>query len=177
MLTKRLVIREIEPNDLAHIHQLLILPETDRYNTLGNPVHIDETKKIVMNWLEDQKEKPRNNYTYLIEMPDKEFIGTIGLILSKPKYNSANVWYKLHVAQWGKGYATEAVKAMIAFGFDSLKLHRIEAGCAVDNIASYKVLEKAGMTLEGGRRKVLPIRGDWVDNYEYAILEDDMRPK
>jgi len=54
-----------------------------------------------------------------------------------------------------------------------LQLHRIEAGCSVDNIASSKVLEKVGMTREGMKRKKLPIRGEWKDNYFYAILEDD----
>ncbi len=59
------------------------------------------------------------------------------------------------------------------FGFNDLKLHRIEAGCAVENIASSKVLEKVGMTKEGIKRKILPIRGEWKDNYFYAILEED----
>lgn len=59
------------------------------------------------------------------------------------------------------------------FGFNDLKLHRIEAGCAVENIASSKVLEKVGMTKEGMKRKKLPIRGEWKDNYLYAILEED----
>lgn len=62
---------------------------------------------------------------------------------------------------------------VLDFGFGVLKLHRIEAGCAVDNIASIKVLEKAGMTKEGMKRKKLPIRGKWKDNYFFAILEED----
>ncbi len=44
---------------------------------------------------------------------------------------------------------------------------------ATDNIASVKVLEKAGMENEGVRRKILPIRGEWKDNYHFAIVEDD----
>ena len=49
----------------------------------------------------------------------------------------------------------------------------MEAGCAVENIASSKVLEKVGMTREGMKRKKLPIRGQWKDNYFYGILEED----
>ena len=74
---------------------------------------------------------------------------------------------------WGRGYATEAAKRVIRFGFEMLNLHRIEAGVATENKRSIKVLEKAGMSIEGIRRKILPIRGNWVDNYHYAILEDD----
>jgi len=49
----------------------------------------------------------------------------------------------------------------------------VEAGCAVDNLASVKVLEKSGFTREGRSRKLLPIRGEWADNYFYSILEEE----
>jgi len=56
-----------------------------------------------------------------------------------------------------------------------MKLHKLEAGVATGNIASVKVLEKTGMIREGLRRKILPIRGKWMDNYHYGIVEDDPR--
>jgi [ribosomal protein S5]-alanine N-acetyltransferase len=56
-----------------------------------------------------------------------------------------------------------------------LKLHRIEAGCAVENVASVSVLEKVGMTREGMKRKKLPIRGEWKDNYFFGMLEEDFQ--
>jgi len=74
---------------------------------------------------------------------------------------------------WNKGYATEAVKAILRFGFHDLKLHRIDAGCAIENLGSIKVLEKVGMKREGHRRKILPLKKGWSDNYEYAILEEE----
>ncbi len=55
------------------------------------------------------------------------------------------------------------------------RLHKVEAGVAIGNIKSIRVLEKTGMTREGLRRKILPIRGEWVDNYHYAIVESDKR--
>ena len=54
---------------------------------------------------------------------------------------------------------------MLGFGFHELNLHRIEAGWGVKNFASSKVLEKSGMTRERIKRKVLPIRREWVDAY------------
>jgi ribosomal-protein-alanine N-acetyltransferase len=54
-------------------------------------------------------------------------------------------------------------------------LHKVEAGVATENIRSINVLEKSGMIQEGLRRKILPIRGAWIDNYHYAIVEDDPR--
>ncbi|MDC1259516.1 GNAT family N-acetyltransferase [Flavobacteriaceae bacterium] len=73
------------------------------------------------------------------------------------KYKRAEVWYKIHSDYWNKGYATESLKAIINFGFETLKLHRMEAGCAVDNKGSFTVLEKAGMVREGRLRQVLPL--------------------
>ncbi|MNL40929.1 Acetyltransferase (GNAT) family protein [compost metagenome] len=74
---------------------------------------------------------------------------------------------------WNKGYATESLKRIIAFGFDDLNLHRIEAGCAVANTGSIHVLEKVGMLREAHTRKLLPLKSGWSDNYGYAILSTD----
>lgn len=61
------------------------------------------------------------------------------------------------------------------YGFNVLQLHRIEAGCAVANIGSAKVMEKVGMKQEGRKRKILPLQTGWSDSFEYAILETDVR--
>lgn len=124
-------------------------------------------------WIEIQKQQPPNRYTFKIEC-NNQFIGLIGLKnLGTPNYRTGEVWYKLHKDFWGSGYATEAVIRILEFCFTDLNLHRIEAGCAVENIGSIKVLEKASMTREGRKRKKLPIRGEWKDNYFYAILKED----
>lgn len=75
----------------------------------------------------------------------------------------------------GKGFGTEALNLFLDFGFKNLKLHRITAGCAIDNIGSIKVLEKVGMKREGHARQSLPLKSGWSDNFEYAILETDKR--
>jgi ribosomal-protein-alanine N-acetyltransferase len=176
ILTKRTRLRYIEITDLEAIHVLYSLPETDRYNALGIPDDIEVTRSFIEPSIAENKLPEIKNYTFAIE--DKsttEFIGLFGLKLGNPKYKRGEVWFKLYPKYWNKGYATEALVAIIDFGFDTLNLHRIEAGCAVDNIGSIKVLEKAGMTREGRGRKVLPLKSGWADNYEYAILESDER--
>lgn len=62
---------------------------------------------------------------------------------------------------------------VLDFCFNQLKLHRITAGCATENIASAKVIEKSEFLREGHGRKILPIRERWFDSFEYAILEED----
>jgi [ribosomal protein S5]-alanine N-acetyltransferase len=172
--TNRLHLREIALSDISSIHTLYSLPQTDEFNTLGIPETMAVTQKIVNDWVRSQTSIPRTAYIFCLELTEsKQFIGLIALSLGKPNYRIAEVWFKIHAAYWNNGYATEALKELLQFGFNQLKLHRIEAGCAVENTASAKVLEKSGMIKEGMKRKILPVRGAWVDNYFYAILEED----
>ena len=178
ILTERIKLRLIEFSDLNSIHKLHSLPETDEFNALGIPEDIEETKSIITPWIAENKLSKIKNYTFAIENRlDREFIGLFGLKLGNEKYKRAEVWYKIHSDFWKKGYATESLKAVINFGFESLQLHRIEAGCAVENIGSIKVLEKSGMLREGRLRQVLPLKSGWSDNFEYSILETDERKK
>ena len=172
--TQRLSLREILASDLEAIHELLSLPETDFYNALGIPETIETTQGYVNNWIDHQKKNPRTLFAFAIREKDtNHFLGLISLNLGKPKYRNADVWFKIHKDHWGNGFATEAFKRLIQFGFEELKLHRIEAGCALENKASSRVIEKAGLTLEGICRKLLPHQGGWLDCYSYAILEED----
>jgi len=175
--SKRLILTPIEHSDLHEVHHLHSMPETDRYNTLGIPDNIDVTQAVIKQWVTDNKKEDIKNYTLKIALLDSnKFIGLFGLKLGHKKYKRAEVWYKILPQFWNQGYATETLNAMLDFSFDELKLHRIEAGCAVENIASQKTLEKVGMTKEGRRRQILPLISGWSDNFEFAILSTDFRP-
>jgi RimJ/RimL family protein N-acetyltransferase len=91
-------------------------------------------------------------------MDSNQFIGLIALNLRESKFKSAEVWFKLNSSYWDKGYGTEVLNKILEFGFIELDLHRIEAGCAVANAASIRVIEKVEMKREGTKRKILPIR-------------------
>ncbi|WBL24015.1 GNAT family N-acetyltransferase [Zunongwangia sp. HRR-M8] len=170
LITRRLCLKPISVADIKKIHELHSLPETDEYNTLGIPKYLKETEQIVQKWL------AQDDLIFKIELKEeKSFIGLVALKLGHAKYKKAEVWYKLDAKFWKNGYATEALKSVLDFGFNKLKLHRIEAGCAVENIGSIRVLEKVGMLREGRKRKVLPLKSGWSDNFEYAILETDFK--
>ncbi|PZF74364.1 GNAT family N-acetyltransferase [Taibaiella soli] len=174
LTTDRLIIKLVTADDLEDIHALHSIPEVDQYNTAGIPESIAVTKAWIGEWLvEHQKEKVEKYFLAVFLKNHQTFIGMMGLKLSAAKYNSGEIWYKFLPAHWGSGYATEAAKKLIRFGFEDLKLHRIEAGCAVENIGSVRVLEKAGMTLEGRKRQTLPLKTGWADNFEYGILSTD----
>ena len=172
--TERLNLRPILATDLEAIHELHSLVETDRFNTLGIPNSIDETKSILERWILENNLENNKSYTFAVELSnDRQFIGLIGINLGKEKYRNAEVWFKFHCNFWNKGYGTESLKKIINFGFQDLKLHRIEAGCAIENSGSISVLEKVGMLREAHTRKLLPLKSGWSDNYGYAILSTD----
>ena len=77
---------------------------------------------------------------------------------------------------WGRGYATEAARAVVRYGFDTLALERIAARAFCRNPASSRVLRKIGMRHEGTQRKALPKYGELLDTELYAILREDLLP-
>ncbi len=74
---------------------------------------------------------------------------------------------------WGLGYATEATRLIVAFGFRELGLHRIEATCAPENLGSVRVLEKIGMRREGQLKQHLLAHGAWRDSLVYGVLRGE----
>jgi len=176
IITERLVLKEISWDDLEDIHKLHAIPEVDEYNTLGIPEDLEETRALIQKDIEAETMDPQSRYTWrIITKHSLEFIGLAGMTLSNDKYRLGEIYYKFAPDYWGKGYATEVAKNLIMVGFDQFQLHKIEAGVATENERSIRVLEKVGMIQEGLRRKILPIRGEWKDNYHYAIVEDDPR--
>jgi [ribosomal protein S5]-alanine N-acetyltransferase len=171
--TTRLNMRPVIAADLNNIHHLHSLPETDRYNTMGIPESIEVTQAYLDQWILSHEQVPQEKYVFVSENFEQEFIGMIGINIGKPRYRIAEIWFKLLPTHWNKGYATEMALGILHFCFNDLNLHRIEAGCAVQNIASKTVIEKIGMIQEGMSRKILPIRGEWFDGYRFAILDSD----
>ncbi len=175
IVTERLKLRSLKLEDLEAVHALHSLTETDKYNTMGIPVSISETEKFILERIMLQEETPPKKYVFCIENKQQEFVGLFGINMGLERYLKAEVWYKIHPECWNRGYATEALKGVLHFCFNTLKLHRVTAGCAVENIASMKVMEKVGMMREGRERKNLPIRGQWHDNFMYAILVEEYK--
>jgi ribosomal-protein-alanine N-acetyltransferase len=171
--TDRLVVRDLNWKDLNFVHLLHSIPEVQRYATLDIPKSLTESDNYLKRYIEQQSHSERKEYGFCILLPNEEPIGLIGLNDHLDKFKNAELWFKLHPVYLGKGYITEAASMVLDFGFRKLLLHRIEAGVAIDNVASIKVLEKIGMHNEGIRRKILPIRGEWKDNFHYALLEED----
>ena len=99
-------------------------------------------------------------------------IGAIGLTIS-PRNQRAEMGYWLGVPYWNKGYATEAARAVLRFGFQELGLNRIYASYFPRNPASGRVMEKAGMRYEGTLRQHFVRWSEPEDLVYYSILKSE----
>jgi ribosomal-protein-alanine N-acetyltransferase len=86
------------------------------------------------------------------------------------------IGYIMHPDHRGKGYMTDAVKLLVDYIFRTKQIVRVQAECSPDNLASVRVLEKAGFTYEGLRRKAVFIQGRYLDGAMYSILRDEWTP-
>ena len=105
-----------------------------------------------------------------------KMIGTCGFSRFLPEYKTGEVGYVLNRSFWGRGYASEALSAVITFGFEHIGLHRIMAVCMAENGASLAVMKKCGLRLEGVGRQSVWAKGKCHDAIVCARLATDMLP-
>jgi [ribosomal protein S5]-alanine N-acetyltransferase len=168
--TERLRLREFRGDELSAMYAYRrdprfgsLYPE-DECTEAGTRTRLDE----FILW---QGDTPRINWQWAIEpLASVDVIGCCGIRRRTAGSRVADVGFELAPDCWGAGYATEAAARAVAFGFEDLGLHRIEAHCVRENAASAHVLEKLGMRREGLLREKEWFRGRWWDVSLYAVL-------
>jgi [ribosomal protein S5]-alanine N-acetyltransferase len=106
-----------------------------------------------------------------------ELVGRIQLTgISRAPFENAFLGYFVAERHNGRGYATEAVRQAVDFAFGDLGLHRVQAAVVPRNVASGRVLEKAGFREEGLALRYLQIAGVWEDHKLYAITAEEWPP-
>jgi RimJ/RimL family protein N-acetyltransferase len=107
---------------------------------------------------------------------DGAFIGWCTLNSWNPDFRSASLGYCYDEAAWGRGYATEAARALLGWAFDTLDLNRVQAEADTRNVASARVLEKLGFVREGTLREDCVVNGDVSDSWVYGLLRREWQP-
>ena len=100
-------------------------------------------------------------------------IGEVSLILRHEVARQGEVGYIFHPDAHGQGYASEAARALLAFGFEVMGLHRIYARCDARNAASERVMQRLGMRKEAHFREHMQVKGSWDEELIYALLEGE----
>jgi [ribosomal protein S5]-alanine N-acetyltransferase len=170
LTTDRLLLRELTDSDWLAVHEYSSDPKVCEFMDWG-PNSARETKEFIKRALRAAKDKPRFAYDFAITQANSnQVIGAVSLVLIGFPSNQAMIGYVLGHQHWGKGIMSEAVRAVIGFGFATLKLHRISASCDPSNVASFRVMEKCGMRREGYFVEDKFIKGKWRDTLSYSIL-------
>ena len=167
----RVLLRDSEQADWQAVHSYASDPEVVRYMDWG-PNTEDETKSFVKRSITSQQEEPRRDFELAVVLEGR-LIGGCGIYISDPRNREGWIGYCLNRGFWGRGIGTETARAIVAFGFDRLGLHRIFATCDPENVASARVLEKTGMHREGLLRERKWTKGRWLDCVLYAILDHE----
>jgi [ribosomal protein S5]-alanine N-acetyltransferase len=170
---QRILLRELKETDWPEIHDYASRAEVSKFQAWG-PNSEAETIDFVHKAMDDAKRNPQSRFLFVIEtLKDHTLIGAAEINVRDACNQSGEIGYLINPKFWGKGFATEAARLLIGYGFKQLSFHRIYATCHPENAASTKVLEKAGMTKEGTLRDHLKMNDGWRDSHLYSILEHE----
>ena len=179
METDRLILRDFVPDDAAAVASYRA---DERYwRFYGEPGDIlagaREHVELFIGW---QQAEPRTHFQLAIVVKETgRLIGNCGLRLRDQvsygfsSLHEADIGYELDPAYWGRGYATEAVSALVDFGFSQRSLHRVWTYCIADNEPSWRLMERIGMRREGLLKQNVLHQGQWADTLVYGLVAEE----
>ena len=175
LTTERLLLRDFVESDRESVLAYQQDPLYLRYYEWTSRT-AEDVRQFIQVFLDQQKQDPRIKFQFAVTLkPTGRLIGNCGVRRDSPDAYEGDIGYEFDPRFWGKGYATEAARAVLGFGFSQMGLHRISAWCIADNTGSARVLEKLGMRQEGRLREHDYFKGRWWDILLYAILYDEWR--
>lgn len=169
--TDRLCLRQFQSSDAPEVQRLAGVKEVAAGTFLPHPYPNGTAQQWIASQQEEFDADTLVNFAIVLLAHDI-LIGSIGLAIVA-EHQHARMGYWLGMPYWNHGYATEAVQAVLAYGFNQRELHRIYAPHFLSNPASGRVLQKVGMTYEGRMREHDRRFGKFVEVELYGILEQD----
>ena len=173
--TDRLILRPLQMRDAQDLFAYAQDPQVSRHVLWDAHTSLSESRQFLRGAIRQYRKGQPGSFAITLKDSGR-MIGTIGFMWINLEYRSGEVGYSLSRAYWNQGIMTEALRAVLAFGFDTLRLNRIEAQHETDNPASGRVMVHAGMQYEGTLRQRIKNKGRYVDVALYAILKSDPRP-
>jgi ribosomal-protein-alanine N-acetyltransferase len=174
--TDRLVLRKMTLDDAEAIFAYASEHEVSRYTLWETHRSIEDSRAFLELVIQKYESGGEPDWG-IVYKGDHRFVGACGLVDWEAEHARAEVGFVLSREYWGRGLMPEAVRAMFSFGFERMNLNRVEARCIVENAASARVMEKAGMAYEGTLRQREYIKGAYRDIKLYAILKEEFRER
>lgn len=171
--TERLALHEYQESDWRSVHEFAKDPEVVRYLDWG-PNSEEDTRDFIAHAIRHRQEQPRTRFEFAVTLLETgAIIGGCRLYVTSAYHREGEIGYVLNRQYWGQGYGSETARALLAFGFLPLDLHRIIAYCDPANEKSIRTLDRVGMTREGLLRERKWHKGEWRDSALYAILDHE----
>lgn len=174
IITERLVIRRYTHSDIPDVLEFASQPSVAKVVSGRVQATLEGVRKYID--LQNSCELFEKDQVFELALErrdDGKVIGLLGLICSDPR--QAEIGWVLNEECRGRGYATEAARALMDYGFNCLGLSRIYADATGDNLASLRVMERLGMRREALLRGSVREEGKWLDKYIYGILAGEWR--
>ena len=172
IVTERLILRNISVLDAEDMYEYAKTPYVGPVAGWHPHQSISETKAIINMFLGYQAKGALGVYAIVLKDENK-MIGTIELFNYVPQFK-AELGYALNPTYWGQGIVPEAAEAILNWGFNDLKLKRVEVNLFTDNYQSERVCQKLGMTYEGLiRNGYLRYDGLIFDELKYGITDKE----
>lgn len=169
LTTDRLVLRELRPSDAEQVFLLRSDPRVMRYTTRPLAKTIEDASALIE--LITTTVAENNAVQWAITLHgDDTFIGLIGFWRMQKENWLAELGYMLLPAHWGKGIMSEAIGAVLGFGFNTLRLHKVEAITRPGNTASISALLKNGFVQEAHFKENVLWNGAFVDSLHFGRL-------
>ena len=168
--TARLLLRKIVPSDAAALYAIFSDDEVTRYYDLGTMTDPADAETSVRRMAARHKHGQAIRWA-IVRKQDRAFVGTCGFHFQAAGFK-AEIGYDLGREYWHQGYMSEALRAMLAYGFETLNLHRIEALVMPENEASAAVLRKLGFGEEGTLREYTFFKGHYHDLRLFSLLRE-----
>lgn len=170
--TERLHLRQISRDDADTMQAIFGSPEVLRF--LNQPPTDTREKALHMiDWLAGNYARQEGVDWAITLRADGRMIGMCGAYDWHRSDRHIDIGYHILPAEWGKGYATAASRAIIGWCFESLDVHRIQADCTEGNIGSERVLLKCGFTVEGIWRESCWEHGRFVNIKQFGLLRSE----
>lgn len=178
IVTDRLLLRPIAPSDAVAMHAYKSDPDAVRYVPYPPLNLADVEQRIATTWANTRFAAEGDAVCLAVEERDTgSLIGDVVLFWRSETDRSGEVGYIFDPRAAGRGYATEAVRALLALGFDGLGLHRIVARMDERNTSSARVAERLGFRREARLVESEWFKGEWTTLLVYALLEHEWRER
>ncbi|HET9494414.1 MAG TPA: GNAT family protein [Chloroflexia bacterium] len=177
IVTDHLILRDFVAGDFEAMLAYQTDPRYLQYYARDRRDRVTEqARQLLQGFIAAQAQHPRTKYQLAMTLrEDGRLIGNVGVRRESVEATEGEMGCEVAPDYWNRGYATEATRAMLNFGFDTLGLHRISATTMAPNTGAWRVLEKLGMKREGELRETTRLEHGWANSLVYGILEHEWR--